>query len=257
MLQHNQRYAPLSFYPIYPTGRPVFYDDFEAALLSWSTALVGTGAAARINTDAYQGDACVQLTTGAAGADESEILKQIGRLPRRNGVGLEYVLKLDAFHTIGDLGYYQWGTEHRGDLVRSAYIHYDPDHGGVPMIRVRHLGGYVNAITFPAARPLGIAGTHKWYPWKLFVDFTNSRYIGLIFNDILLDLRQYSLYEWAGTETWCDYTGFFWLKNNTTAKAMDVEIDNVLLTYDEPSLEEIAQVLGVPIRTPPITLTAT
>ena len=180
---------------LYPTGKMVFFDDFNEPELKWGWfyGLGGSGEGAIRDTRyPFMGHASMRCNvSGPTMAAYIEPIKFLGYFPEEKmGIELWFALKDDKLNHI------KFGIEYGdGTNYYVQQIQYD-----IPNLwwEVSHAGGDTTIVNTDLVTYCGVkAGTLVWHHAKAVVDFKTKKHMYAILDGVKYDLSNYSLIQVA------------------------------------------------------------
>lgn len=168
-------------------GETVYFENFEHGLNAWTSALGGTGASAKLTSDEFvsKGFAC-ELIAGSDGDVSSRIFYRLPLLSMSK-VGLECRWK--QYDDISQLTIYI--DYYDGTNLHAGYWRYYPQTG---KLTIRNSVGGFWTVKSNVDPPT--SDTLFDY-MKIVIDTEESKYVRGMYNNTIIDLSEYALYEIA------------------------------------------------------------
>lgn len=218
---------------LYPTGRVVWQDDFEATLLKWKEFAFSGGSGggiARDTTKAYRESASLKISSGTTESGGYEANKDFGRTGNmRMGIEFHWARTYDLDHKL------QAGIEWRNGVnAYQAMVYYHDK-----MIRIMTPAGVVTLDTLGE----DIEGYDRdaqeeffFHHLKLTANFDKAKYGMLFFDDEVYDLCDYDLYIFAsGSSGIKSHRAYLiWVNDTGITTSKDAFFDDVIVTDHEP-----------------------
>lgn len=209
--------------PRFPTGRPVFMEDFELAWPNWATVLFGPGAVSqRQVVNWYSRGAAWELTVADPGPEVAQVYAYLGRLPQGNiGISWCWAFTAAAYSLIMNLEFPVGATVH------SLSLEYEGASGDIRVLD--DTLGYVSVISAP---PMELSATCYHFV-KLTGRMVEGEYAlrTLKFNEYEVGLSAYVPDAYAAP---ADYPIVIAFTNlHLGGYPCSVYLDNISLTTDE------------------------
>ena len=179
-------------YPPQGTGRApeapeiILFDDFESTLLKWTAVSGGPGDPGTVTRDdatAYNGGACMNITTGGGGAGAFTRAWRHSFLKEKGVVSTELVFASPTYYNID--WFYVFPSWDDGAQIHAAQARYTP-----ATLRWEVLTplGWRLAIQEPRHY-----GASCWHYLKLIIDCQNDVYVSLQANEVGVPLHHLGL----------------------------------------------------------------
>ncbi len=211
----------------YRSGSWLYADDFEAGIRAWNL-VSGTLAVNTTNGQVYQGAQSARITTPASVNGIAEINKSIGAYPTR--MGIEMMIQFPT--TIGWDFIIGWSYSEYHVGSKSAFVRLRaPSFPNYTLQYMNSSGVYVDFLTLPDLD----TGTLNYHSVKLIADFNTGKYAGIYFDGVYYDMSSFNMYVISDPSSTSNYMLFADIQVMTyTAVAKGANLDNIILTKDEP-----------------------
>jgi len=203
-------------------GNVICMDDFEGAMLKWSTNWDGLNAGVNLSTaTARSGSQSCILTAGDGVNGKAEISRYMGgKILGKMGAEVSFTvnnltttIELDFRYFDGTYGY----------IARIIY-----DKAGKKFQYYNYLGNPVDFITGVNLRSY----INSFHTMKLIIDTNSSEYVRFLCDDFGEDLSGLSLNSYGDARTPDLY---FEMKHTcANANAKSIYVDDVIITQNEP-----------------------
>ncbi len=173
---------------LYQSGHVFLHDEFEGAVLNWTTAGGGTWSVALTTARSYAGGNSVLLTTGATAGHTAQISKRVG-FPEgtKIGVSLHFSIPTKWFRYFEIEIILYDGTNYYDFHVRYDSLNY----------KWQYYNSAGSVVDIPSGAQLLYPDPDSWQHMKVIVDLATGKYQDLFVNEQSFDLRALAPYKSA------------------------------------------------------------
>ena len=207
---------------MYPSGKLIFYDDFEESRLSWEGNEPPSTFVRLLITNPFRGDGHLELNAPPTGNRTATATKYLG-LPPGNIVGVQTAFGARTNNT---------------SLIEMQTVWRDGVRNYKAKVRFTVIAGTIEIWndtgayeTLSGVTLLMDASSDKYYFMKLIVDFGTGKYIGLHTNQNYTDLSAISVEDTGATLL--ERLQVSLIGSHTDSNSSAADFDDVAITEEE------------------------